>query len=137
MRIFQELGFLNSDPVKVGDNSVKPIEVLAALLEPHWKYEEGEADLTLMKLVISGIENGEEVSYTYDMYDEYDPESGMPSMARTTGFTCNAVTHIVLDGLYSQKGISPPEYLGLVDGTWENVERYLAARNMHCKMHKS
>jgi len=134
MRTFMELGFFQTDPLKVGKNIVEPIEVMATLLEPHWKYEEGEADLTVMKLVISGNENGEEVSYTYELYDEYDPVNDTPSMARTTGYTCNAVCRLILDGLYSQKGISPPEYIGLVDGSWENVDRYLKDRNVNCNL---
>ena len=81
-----------------------------------------------MRLVISGVEDGKPATYTYDMIDEYDPATGALSMARTTGYTCTAVTRLVLDGGYSQKGISPPEFVGRVDGCWESVEKYLEDR---------
>ncbi len=90
-----------------------------------------------MRLVISGIEDGKPAIYTYDMVDEYDPTTGALSMARTTGYTCTAVTRLVLDGSYSQKGISPPEFVGRVDGCWESVEKYLKDRNIHCTMQRS
>ncbi len=137
MRIFREAGFLNITPIQVGGASVRPIDVTASLLSPLWKYEPGEVDLTVMKLVISGEETGKPVTYTYDMVDEYDPASGILSMARTTGYTCTAVTRLVLDGGYSQNGICPPEFVGRVDGCWERVKKYLEERGVHCKMQRS
>ncbi len=87
-----------------------------------------------MKLIISGVENGKPVTYTYEMYDEYEAETDTLSMARTTGYTCNAVVKLVLEGAYSQKGICPPEFVGQVDGCWENVEPYLKERGVVCKI---
>ena len=137
MRIFRDTGFLNMTPTQVEGVSVRPIDVTASLLSPLWKYNPGEADITVMRLVISGEEDGKPTTYTYDMYDEYDPVTGALSMARTTGCTCTAVTRLVLDGGYSQKGISPPEFVGRVDGCWKSVERYLEDRGVHCKMQRS
>ncbi len=134
MRTFSETGFLNMIPIQVNGVSVRPIDVTASLLSPHWLYRPGEADLTVMRLVISGEEDEKPTTYTYDMYDEYDPETGTLSMARTTGYTCNAVTRLVLDGDYSHKGISPPEFVGRVDGCRESVEKYLEDRGVCCSM---
>jgi len=137
MRIFKDAGFLNMTPIQVKGVSVRPIDVTTSLISPLWKYEPGEADLTVMRLVISGIEDGKPAIYTYEMVDEYDPATGALSMARTTGYTCTAVTRLVLDGSYSQKGISPPEFVGRVDGCWESVEKYLKDRGIHCTMQRS
>jgi lysine 6-dehydrogenase len=133
MRVFEDAGFLSLTPIQVKGASVRPIDVTASLLSPLWKYEPGEADLTVMRLVISGVEEGKPVTYTYDLCDEYDPATGALSMARTTGYTCTAVTRLVLDGGYSHKGISPPEFLGRVDGCRESVERYLEDRGVQCR----
>jgi saccharopine dehydrogenase-like NADP-dependent oxidoreductase len=137
MRIFRDAGFLNLTPIQVKGASVRPIDVTASLLSPHWKYGPGEADLTVMRLVISGEEDGKPATYTYDLYDEYDPATGALSMARTTGYTCTAVARLVLDGGYSQKGISPPEFVGRVDGCRERVEKYLGDRGVRCRMQRS
>jgi len=136
MRIFRDAGFLNLSPIQVKGVSVRPIDVTASLLSPRWKYEPGEADLTVMRLVISGEEDGKPATYTYDLYDEYDPATGTLSMARTTGYTCTAVARLVLDGEYSQKGISPPEFVGRVDGCRERVEKYLEDRGVRLRMQR-
>ena len=137
MRIFKDTGLLNMTPIQVKGVSVRPIDVTASLLSPLWKYEPGEADITVMRLVISGMEDGKPATYTCDLYDEYDADTGTLSMARTTGYTCTAVTRLVLDGSYSQKGISPPEFVGGIEGCWKSVERYLEDRGVHCKMQRS
>lgn len=131
MRIFRDTGLLNTTPIQVKGSTVRPIDVTASLLTPLWKYEPGEADVTVMRLVISGEEDGKPATYTYNMYDEYDPVTGALSMARTTGYTCNAVTRLVLDGTYSQKGISPPEFVGRAEGCWRSVEKYLKDRGVN------
>ena len=137
MRVFKDAGFFDETPIQVAGASVRPIDVTASLLTPFWKYEPGEADITVMRLVISGTEDDAPVTYTYDMYDEYDPETGALSMARTTGYTCTAVARMVLEGTYSQKGISPPEFLGLGPGCWESVKQYLEYRGVTCKMKRT
>jgi saccharopine dehydrogenase-like NADP-dependent oxidoreductase len=137
MRTFRDTGLLNMTPIQLKGVSVRPIDVTASLLTPLWKYEAGEADITVMKLVISGSEDGAPVTYTYDMYDEYDPETGALSMARTTGYTCNAVTRMVLEGAYARRGISPPEFVGHVPGCWESVKQYLEDRGVSCTMKRT
>ncbi|MFC2168640.1 saccharopine dehydrogenase family protein [Acidobacteriota bacterium] len=137
MRIFRDIGLLNLTPIQVKGASVRPIDVTASLLSPLWKYEPGESDLTIMRLVISGEEGGIPATYTYDMYDEYNPMTRALSMARTTGYSCTAVTRLVLDGVYSHKGISPPEYVGRVKGCREYVEKYLEDRGVRWKMQRS
>jgi lysine 6-dehydrogenase len=137
MRTFRDAGFLNRNAIQVNGASVRPIDVTAKLLSPFFEYGPGEADLTVMRLVISGEEDGKPTAYTYEMYDEYDPATGTVSMARTTGYTCNAVARLVLDGGYSQKGISPPEFVGRADGCRERVDKYLGDRGVHCRMKPS
>ena len=137
MRIFRDAGFLNLTPIQVKGASVRPIDMTASLFSPHWIYGPGEADITVMRLVISGEEHGKPATYTYDLYDEYDPATGALSMARTTGYTCTAVARLVLDGGYSQEGISPPEFVGRVDGCRGCVEKYLEDRGVRCRMQRS
>jgi lysine 6-dehydrogenase len=137
MRIFDDAGFLNRTPIELNGVSVRPIDVTASLLAPLWKYEPGEADVTVMRLVISGEEDGKPATYTYDLYDEYDPETGALSMARTTAYTCTAVARLVLDGGYSQPGINPPEFVGRADGCRERVEKYLEDRGVRYRMQRS
>ncbi len=130
MRIFDDIGLFSQTPIQVKDVSVKPLDVISAILTPVWKYEPGEPDLTVARIIISGEEDGKPMTYTYDLYDQLDPETGTPSMARTTGFTCAGVTKAVLDGGYSQTGIIAPEIFGREKGCRDSVEKYLKDRGV-------
>ena len=136
MRIFNDIGLFSETPIQVNGVSVPPIDVTASVPTPLWKYKPGEADLTVMRLVISGEEDGKPTTYTYDMYDEYDPATGTPSMARTTGYTCAAVARLVLDGGYPKTGIIAPEILGRAQGCRESVQKYLEERGVYCRMQR-
>ena len=76
MRSLMDAGLLSLTPIQVKGASVRPIDVTASLLASQWRYESGEADLTVMRLVISGEDGGQPASYTYDLYDEYDAATG-------------------------------------------------------------
>jgi saccharopine dehydrogenase-like NADP-dependent oxidoreductase len=93
---------------------VKPLDLTSALLFPQWKLEDGEVDITVMKVVVSGRSGNRNKTVTYDLYDEYDPKSGIHSMARTTGYTATITARMVLNGMYNHIGVSPPEYLGRI-----------------------
>jgi saccharopine dehydrogenase-like NADP-dependent oxidoreductase len=137
MRTFRDAGFFDRTPIEVNGATVRPIDVTAKLLSPFFAYGPGDADLTVMRLVISGEEEGEARTYTYELYDEYDPATRTLSMARTTGYTCTAVARLVLDGGYSRKGISPPEFVGLAEGCRERVGAYLEDRGVRLQMRRS
>jgi YD repeat-containing protein len=94
--------------------------------------KEGDQDFTVMRIIMKGQEDGENVSYRYDLLDRY--EENTISMARTTGFTCTAVANLVLDKKYTKIGISPPEFLG---ENFEEIRDYLKQRNVNYKITKS
>jgi len=84
-----------------------------------------------MQVIIEGKKGKHRLRYVFDLYDEYDPETGATSMARTTGYTCTIAARQVLDGLFSQKGICPPEFIGRTKGCYENMMSELKKRNIH------
>lgn len=137
MRKLRDAGFLDVSPIDVKGVAVRPIDVTSSLISPHWEFKPGEADLTIMRLIIAGKEEEEPATYTYDLYDEYDPATGTLSMARTTGYTCTAVALLVLDGGYSQTGIIPPEFVGKADGCRKRVEKHLEDRGVRYRMQRS
>lgn len=112
MAVLRETGFFDTQEVELGGVRIRPIDYTAKLLFPKWKLEEGEADLTIMRVEVEGERGGRPTRITWDLLDRYDPETNVHSMARTTGYTATAVARLIRDGLYTQAGISPPEYLG-------------------------
>jgi saccharopine dehydrogenase-like NADP-dependent oxidoreductase len=130
VRALRDTGFFSYDEVPVGKNLIKPIDLTAALLFPKWKIQPGEADITAMRLIISGKENGQATTYTYSLLDRFDSETNTASMARTTGYTCTAVADLILSDKYDRKGIIPPEYIGEVGNNFEYVKEYLEERGI-------
>lgn len=130
LRVLREAGFFSYEPVEVNGTKIRPVDLTARLLFPKWKLKPGEGDLTIMRIVAAGIENGAPKTYTYDLLDYYDPTTDVISMARTTGYTCTAVANLVLSGQFDRKGICPPEYVGTSESNFQFVLDYLQARKV-------
>ena len=130
MCMLRDTGFFDSDPIDVGGANVRPIDVTAKLLIPAWQLEEGEEDVTVLRIEIDGVVEGERVRRRYDLLDRYDHENGITSMARTTGYTCTAMVNAIADGLYSEVGLSPPEMVGRNQACFDFIFDYLAERGV-------
>jgi saccharopine dehydrogenase-like NADP-dependent oxidoreductase len=112
MRVLRETGFFSQEEIEIHGTRIKPMDLTAKLLFPKWKLQEGEVDITVMKVVVEGRKNNKRVTYTWDLFDKYDPATRVHSMARTTGYTATVALRMVASGLYNHKGISVPEYIG-------------------------
>ena len=131
LRVLRESGFFSYDEIDVNGKKIKPIELTARLLFPKWKLKPGEEDYTVMRIVIEGSKNGNPKSYIYNLLDRFEKESGTISMARTTGYTCTAVTNLILDGMVPEKGIIPPENLGKNSNNFNFILAYLKQRGVN------
>jgi len=130
LKVLRSAGFFSYEPVEINGMPVRPIDLTAKLLFPQWKLKPGEEDFTIMRIVIDGEERGMNRRYTYHLLDRFNRTTNTISMARTTGYTCNAVAELVLEGTFEQHGINPPEYVGRAAGCYERVVEYLAQRDV-------
>lgn len=112
MAVLRETGFFSTEPIEVNGVQVSPRDVTAKLLFPMWKLPPGESDITVMKIIVEGTKAGKKTRVTYDLHDTYDVESGVHSMARTTGYTATAAVRLVAKGLWDKRGVFAPEMLG-------------------------
>ena len=110
MRMLRETGFFSPRAVRVGNVDVRPLDLTLALFRDAWKLPEGEGDLTVMRIDVSGTHQGKPTRDVYELFDRYDPEKKNTSMARTTGFPCAIATRLLLDGkLGLEPGVHFPE----------------------------
>ncbi|MGC9781319.1 MAG: saccharopine dehydrogenase NADP-binding domain-containing protein [Candidatus Heimdallarchaeota archaeon] len=130
MKMLRDAGFFNTEEIDVKGKKIKPIEFTSRLLIDHWMFEEGDEDLTVMKIIIEGMKDDKKLRYTYDMFDKYDREKRILSIARTTGYTCTAVAQVILEGKFKETGIIPPELLGKHSEVYHQVIEYLRKRNV-------
>jgi lysine 6-dehydrogenase len=133
LRMLRACGFFSYDAVDVKGIKIRPIDLTASLLFPKWQLKPGEEEFTIMRIRISGEENGRIRHYEYNLLDYTDKVENTLSMARTTGYTCTAAANLVLQNKFSRKGISPPEFLGEDDGNFTFVLDYLKSRGVDYK----
>ncbi len=111
MAVLRETGFFNKEEIDIKGIKISPLEFTSKLLFPKWQLKEGESDITVMRVIVEGTKDGEELRYTYDLLDRLDKKTNTHSMARTTGYTATMAIRMIAKGLYREKGISPPEFI--------------------------
>jgi lysine 6-dehydrogenase len=123
MKVLRAGGFFANEPIDVGGQQVRPIDMTAKILIDGWKYAQGEADLTVMRVEAEGKLGEEHVLLYWDLLDYYDSEKDQSSMARTTAFPAAAMGRMLADGTINNPGVHPPETFGTDDAI---VHRLLA-----------
>jgi lysine 6-dehydrogenase len=134
MKGFRESGFFSKEQIKVKDTSIAPIDLISKLLFSNWKYQPGEEDYTIMRVSIEGEDEVGKVKYIYSLYDRFNRETNVMSMARTTGYTCTAVARLIIGGKLQRKGIIAPEFIGESEYGFEYVMSYLKERKVIYKV---
>ena len=112
MAVLRAAGFFSEDAIEINGHSIRPLDFTAKLMFPQWQMEEGEVDITVMQIIIEGEKDGTAQRHVYNLLDKYDAPSDTHSMARTTGYAATVAARMLAQGLYDQKGISPPEFVG-------------------------
>ncbi len=128
MRVLRETGFFDTRAVLAGGVRVRPLDVASALLFPMWRPAAGEREFTVLRIIIRGRLNGVPKHYVYNLFDQFDPASGISSMARTTGYACTAVVRLLAEGRIEEKGVVPPERIGALPGCFKFVMDHLKER---------
>lgn len=112
IKLLKSLGFFDENPVKVGSLNVSPRIVSAKLLESKLKRSD-VPDIVAMRVVISGTQKDERVTYTYHVLDRYDKNRKVTAMARTTAYTTSIAAQLLAKKVIKEKGVLPPEKIGM------------------------
>jgi lysine 6-dehydrogenase len=128
--ILRETGFFSQEEIEINGHLVRPIDFTAKILFPMWKMNEGDADLTVMRIEVKGTERGRNVTHRFELLDRYDETTHTHSMARTTGYAATAAVRLMAEGLYRTPGIVPPEVIGREHACVEFMLKRLAERNV-------
>jgi saccharopine dehydrogenase-like NADP-dependent oxidoreductase len=129
IRLIQSLiasGFFGKESIKIGKSEVVPFDFTTKLLFDQWKLGQTEPEFTVMRIKLTGDES----EVVYDLYDEFDAIEEISSMARTTGFTGTSGAELILQGIFTEKGVFPPELVGKHESCFNFVINYLKERNV-------
>lgn len=136
MRVLRATGFFSKEVVEVGGVKIQPLALTSKLLFDQWSYRQGkcqgeyEEEFTVMRVVVEGVEGGRPVKYQYDLYDEFDRETGLTSMARTTAFPATIMARMLARGEFTLKGVVPMELAAREDGVFDGMKAELHARGI-------
>ena len=131
IRVLKESGFFNEDKIELNGIQVSPLEFTSKILIKEWKLDKGEEELTVMRVSLKGENSlGQQEEVVYNLHDEYDEKTKTSSMARTTGYTATAAANLFLEGLFSEKGVFPPELISKEDRIFNYFLTYLKERNI-------
>jgi len=131
VRVLKDSGFFSENKIMVNGTEISPLDFTSKILFNEWKLGETEEELTVMRITMKGENtNGQIEQVVYNLYDEYCLETQTSSMARTTGYTATAVVNLFLEGLFTEKGIFPPELIGKHEPCFEYILNYLNERNV-------
>lgn len=131
MRVLREAGFFSTKQVQAASGLVVPRDVTEALLFNAWKFDDGEPDLTVMRIIVEGEKDGQRQRHTYVLLDYYNPDTETMSIARTTGYTCTGMVNLVAKGLWTEPGLAPPEIIGRDKKCFDAVIAHLEERGVH------
>ena len=131
IRMLRDTGFLSSKSILVASGQATPRDITEALLFSAWQFEEGEPDLTVMRIVVEGEKEGKALRHTYELLDYYNTETETSSMARTTGYTCTGMVRLITNGTWDQPGVAPPEIVGRNVECFDAVIGHLKDRRVH------
>ena len=130
IQALKSAGFLDRNPLKIKGKEVVPFDFTSEILFNAWKLNPDDEEFTIMRVILQGEEKGNKKEIVYDLLDEYDKEEKISSMARTTGFTATAAADMILNGVFNQKGMFPPELVGKNPECFEFILKYLDDRNI-------
>lgn len=130
IKVLLESGFFSTKEILIGNSIVRPIDFTNKILFDQWKLGPNDEEFTVMRIIIEGQEDGENVRYTYNLFDKYDPSTKISSMARTTGYTATAAVHLMINGKCKKSGIIAPEFIAGTDENMNFIIEYLAERNV-------
>ena len=132
VKVLKESGFFDREKIMVKGSMVSPLDFTCQVLFNEWKLGDTEEEITVMRVTLKGENSsGQKEEVVYTLHDEYCSETKTSSMARTTGYTATAAANLFLEGLFTEKGVFPPELVGKHRVCFDYFMRYLAKRNIH------
>jgi lysine 6-dehydrogenase len=103
-----ECGLLSREPIEFQGGEIVPFAAFSKIIHPKVRLEEGERDITVLRVKVQGEKDGRETLYAYDMVDRYDGEERVTSMAKTTSYTAAIVARMMAKGEIKETGYVPP-----------------------------
>lgn len=107
MKLFKDLGFLETDPMEVAGQAIRPRDFFHTIMAKVWDHPD-EPDLLVLQVDVEGRRDGRPVRHRSRIIDYQDEKTGFSAMERTTAFAAAIVTAMQARG-ETPKGAVPLE----------------------------
>ena len=129
MESLRTIGLLDKVLIEFDGKSIEPRRVVLELMRSLSR-DSGKEDLLAFRVEVRGRIGRRLGEVRYQMLDFYDPRLQATAMARTTAYTCTAVTHLITQGKIPRKGVVTPEELGTEERLFRFVKMFLKTRRV-------
>ncbi|HMW33606.1 MAG TPA: saccharopine dehydrogenase C-terminal domain-containing protein [bacterium] len=130
-KLLMDLGLTESKPVKVGNDTVVPRDLLAQNLTKVLTME--GRDAVLVRVTVKGIKGGNPKEIQYQIVDYGDASNNITAMMRLTSYPISVIAQMMTEGKITEKGAVPQE---LAVPTRSFIEA-LRARNIDIQITES
>lgn len=131
IQVLKESGFFNEEKLTINGVEISPLEFSSGILFNEWKLGASEKELTVMRIILKGTDKkGKKTTIIYHLHDTFCERTQTTSMARTTGYTATAAANVLLDGLFQETGVFPPELVGKHKTCFDYIMEYLKQRGV-------
>ncbi|MGD9047521.1 MAG: saccharopine dehydrogenase C-terminal domain-containing protein, partial [Anaerolineae bacterium] len=103
-----DLHLLDDEPAFVDGVAVDRKRFLAAVIEPHIRYQAGERDVVVVRIDVRGRKDGRRTRLVHQVIDLRDLETGHTAMSRTVGYTASIGAQMIARGQISKPGLLSP-----------------------------
>jgi len=135
IKLLKTLGFFDEKPIGLEHLQISPREITAKLLERKLKKPE-VPDIVALHVEVGGLKDDKRVTYSYHMLDRYDKKRKVTAMARTTAYTTSIVAQLVAKKAIEEKGVIPPEKIGMNEKFYKKLMDMMTRRRIGVKESK-
>ena len=123
-----KLGLLSKERLRTAP--ISPWEFMCKFWTERLSFFE-EKDVVLMIGIITGRKGSTRLKHTFEVVDFFDEKRNITAMGRTTAYTAFAVIKQLFENKIEQRGVIPPEILGMNISLSKEIEKLLKERNIH------
>lgn len=108
MEAIRELGLIDLAPVDVKGQKISPRDVAIAQMRPRL-FKKDSPDLVALRVVVKGTKGGKSQTYSFELVDRYDANTGISAMMRTTGYSLSITGQLQAMGEVKPAGVHTPD----------------------------
>ena len=136
VKLLRTLGFFSSTKVNLEGAQIQPRKLTAKILEQKLSNKTPK-DIVALRTETQGTRDKKRTKQVYTLLDSWDEKRGITAMARTTAYPASIVGQMILNKHLKEKGVVPPERIGMDNKLFKLFSESLKNRGIDIKKEKT